>query len=40
MVRVMAVPALGAMQLARMLYFLPSMASVLVSPRIADLAVE
>lgn len=37
---VMAVPALGAMQLARMLYFSPSMARVRVKPRMAAFAVE
>ena len=33
-------PAFGAMQLARIPYFFPSMASVRVSPMMADLAVE
>lgn len=36
----MAVPAEGAMQLAKMLYFRPSIASVRVNPRMAALAVE
>lgn len=36
---VIAVPAMGARQLERMLYFLPSSASVRVRPRIAALAV-
>lgn len=40
MVAVMLEPALGAMQLARMPYFLPSIASVLVRPMMADFAVE
>jgi hypothetical protein len=40
MVIVMAVPAIGARQFARMLYFRPSSANVRVSPRIAALAVE
>jgi hypothetical protein len=37
---VIAVPADGAMTLAKMLYFLPSIASVRVRPMIADFAVE
>ena len=37
---VMAVPAEGAMELARMLYFLPSIARVRVNPMIAAFAVE
>jgi hypothetical protein len=37
---VIAVPARGAMQFDRMLYFSPSMASVLVKPIKADFAVE
>jgi hypothetical protein len=40
MVMVMAVPADGAMTLARILYFLPSIASVRVNPIIAAFAVE
>lgn len=40
MVLVMAVPAEGAMTLARMLYFLPSMASVRVRPVMPAFAVE
>jgi hypothetical protein len=40
MVRVIAVPALGAIQLAMMLYLAPSIDSVLVNPMMADLAVE
>lgn len=40
MVLVMAVPALGAIQFALILYRAPSMAAVLVRPMIADLAVE
>lgn len=37
---VIAVPAIGAMALAKMLYFLPSMASVRVRPMIPALAVQ
>ena len=37
---VIAVPADGAITLARMLYFLPSIAKVRVKPVIAALAVE
>jgi hypothetical protein len=40
MVIVMAVPADGAIELARMLYFLPSMARVRVKPMMAAFAVE
>lgn len=40
MVLVMAVPAEGAIVLARMLYFLPSKPSVLVRPIIPAFAVE
>lgn len=40
MVAVMAVPAEGAMTLARMLYFLPSIANVLVKPIMPAFAVE
>jgi hypothetical protein len=40
MVIVMAVPAEGAMTLAKILYFLPSRASVRVKPMMAALAVE
>lgn len=40
MVLVMAVPADGAITFARMLYFLPSRASVRVRPVIAAFAVE
>lgn len=39
MVIVMAVPADGAIELARMLYFLPSIARVRVKPMIAAFAV-
>jgi hypothetical protein len=39
-VLVIAVPADGAMTFARMLYFLPSMARVLVKPVMAAFAVE
>ena len=39
-VAVMAVPADGAIALAKMLYFLPSMASVRVRPVMAAFAVE
>ena len=38
MVMVMAVPAEGAIELALMLYFAPSMASARVKPMIAALA--
>lgn len=40
MVLLIAVPASGAMALAMMLYFFPSIASVLVRPMIAAFAVE
>ena len=40
MVIVMAVPADGAIELAKMLYFLPSIARVRVKPMIAAFAVE
>jgi hypothetical protein len=40
MVFVMAVPAEGAMTFTRILYFLPSMASVRARPVIAPFAVE
>lgn len=40
MVIVMAVPADGAIELARMLYFLPSIARVRVKPMMAAFAVE
>lgn len=40
MVIVMAVPADGAIELARMLYFLPSIARVRVRPMMAAFAVE
>lgn len=39
-VLVIAVPAIGARQLARMLYFRPSNATVRVRPRIPAFAVE
>lgn len=39
-VLVIAVPAIGARQLARMLYFRPSKATVRVRPRIPAFAVE
>jgi hypothetical protein len=39
-VEVIAVPAEGAITLAKMLYFLPSIASVFVKPIIPALAVE
>jgi hypothetical protein len=40
MVMVMAVPADGAMTFAKILYFLPSIASVRVRPTMAAFAVE
>ena len=40
MVLLIAVPATGAMTLARILYFFPSKASVFVRPMIPALAVE
>lgn len=40
MVIVMAVPADGAIELAKMLYFLPSIARVRVNPMMAAFAVE
>lgn len=40
MVIVMAVPADGAIEFARILYFLPSIARVRVKPMIAAFAVE